>query len=215
MRILFIQITLLLALSVALAAQDNSKSELYGGIQFGHYGSVHTWDPFSGLPADSNNASVNVNDIGFNIAYTHSLNRSLGITADFSSGLLGGPTAQEGVGGTMQSVSYHLRIFNLAIGPEYSFNTSGNLKPFVHVLFGGGYATGSACSSGVPCTSLSSGSHYGVSTGGVVAYIGGGVDKKLKNKLSFRGQFDWFYNYGEYNSGMGNVRLSGGVVYHF
>lgn len=214
MRIVLTYITLLLALPVFLVGQVETKSEIYAGVQFGHYGSVHTWDPFSGMSADENNASINVNDIGWDVAYTRHLDQSFGITADFNSGLLGGASSQEGVAGYLQAVHYHIHIFNAAFGPQYTFGKKGEVKPFVHFLIGGGYASGSACSSGAPCTSLGSADHYGVSQGGVVAYLGGGVDKKCGKSLSLRGQFDWFHSYAEYG-GNGNIRLSGGVVYHF
>ncbi len=206
-------VALFLVLPVSLAAQGFSKSDVFGGIQYGYFGSVHTHDPFSGVAEGVNNGSLNVNAIGWDATDTFHFNKSIGAAADFSGGY-GRPSNQGGVEGILQTVQYHIQIYNLAFGPVYSFGKQGGLQPFVHALIGGGYTTGSACSSGVPCTSLSEGNHNGISEGGVVAYLGGGVDKKFGKSLSFRAGGDWFHSYAEYG-GNGNVRLTAGVVYRF
>jgi len=210
-RILFGQIALLLALSVSLAAQDNSKSEIFGGFQFGYFGSVHTYDPY--LPkADNNNTSLNIAGVGWDGTYTRHINDRLGVAVDFA-GAYGKPSQSEGTGslggGGLASVQYKMKVYTIAVGPVYYLSSKGDFKPFVHALVGGGITYGTACASGIPCApSLDA-------LGGMVMYLGGGVDKKFNKKLSFRGQFDWFYSYGEYNSGMKNIRLSAGVAYHF
>jgi hypothetical protein len=199
-------------LSLPLTAQDSSKSEIFGGFQFGHISSIHTYDPYL-AKADNNNTSVTVNGVGWEGTYTFHVSKQLGVSADFS-GTYGGSTISEGTGslggGTLAPVKYKMKVYTLAFGPVYYFNSQGKFKPYAHVLIGGGGTFGTACSSGIPCAPSLDG------LGGVVAFIGGGADMDFKKKMSIRvAQFDWFYSYGEYNSGMGNVRISAGIVYHF
>lgn len=202
-----------LILSLPVMAQDSGKSEVFGGYQFGHFGSVHTTDPFSGLPSDVNNVSANVNASGWDATYTYHINQSIGVAGDFS-GNYGGPTVSEGVTGAngvgiIQPVKYHMHIYSYTFGPVYSFASKGNMTPFAHALIGGGTGSGSACSSGVSCTSVGSKS-------GIVAMIGGGVDMKYRKSLNLRlVQGDWIYtSFGTYGSGS-NIRLATGVVFHF
>jgi len=205
----------LLLVPISLAAQQFSRSDVYGGFQYGFFGNVHTWDPYSSGSSDVNNASLDVNGVGWDAAYAVHINKSIGVAADFSGGV-GRPSNQEGgVGGVMQSVQYHVQTYNLAFGPVYSFEEKNGIQPFVHALIGGGYATGSACAPSAACISLTQRNHNGLSTGGFITYLGGGVDKKFNKSVSFRGQFDWFDSYGEYTGGTKNIRLTAGVVYRF
>jgi len=197
-------------LSLPLMAQD-SRSELFGGFQFGHFGSVHTYDSYQngGQQGDQNNISATINGVGWNGAYTFHINKSLGVAADFS-GSYGSPAVMSGDGqGNLLPIKYRLQAYTIAVGPVYYFPSQGKLTPFVHVLVGGNTMFGKPCAPSETCgPSLNS-------SGGIAMFFGGGVDMKFKKKLAIRvGQFDWFHSAGEYG-GNGNVRLSAGVVYHF
>jgi len=197
----------LLFLSAPLMAQDSAQQELFGGFQFAHFGSVHTFDPFV-AQGSQNNTEVSVNAPGWDATYTYHINDSIGVSGDFS-GSYGGGTVNEGVAGTFQSVKYHMHIYSFTFGPVYYFSSQGNTKAFVHALIGGGTGAGSACSPGVPCTTVGSAS-------GLVAMLGGGVDLKYKKSMSIRIiQGDWIHtSFASYGAGS-NVRISAGVVFHF
>lgn len=202
-----------LLLSLPLMAQDSARSEFFGGFQFAHFGSIHTYDPFTGLPPDVNNTEVSVNAPGWDATYTYHITDLVGIAGDFS-GSYGSGTVSEGVTGAngvgiLQPVKYHMKIYSYTFGPVFYFSSNGNVKPFVHALIGGATGTGSACSSGVPCTSVGSAT-------GLVAMIGGGADLKYKPSMSIRiFQGDWIHtSFASYGGGS-NVRISAGVVFHF
>src|SRR5208337_210165 len=130
-------LSLLLLLSLPLTAQDSSKSEIFGGFQFGHVSSIHSYDPYLGSQADNNNTSVTVNGVGWEGTYTYHIDKQLGVSADFS-GTYGGSTTSEGTGalggGTLQPVKYKMKVYTLACGPVYYFNSQGKFKPYAHVL---------------------------------------------------------------------------------
>jgi len=200
-------LALLFSLSLPLLEQDSARSEFYGGFQFAHFGSIHTYDPFVGQ-SNVNNTEVSVNAPGWDATYTYHITDSIGVAGDFS-GSYGSGTVSEGVGGPVQPVKYHMKIYSYTFGPVYYFSREENVKPFVHALIGGATGTGSACSSGVPCTSVGTAS-------GLVAMIGGGADMKYKKSMSIRiFQGDWIHtNFASYGGGS-NVRISAGVVFHF
>jgi len=200
-------LTLLFSLSLPLLAQDSARSEFFGGFQFAHFGSIHTYDPFV-EQSNVNNTEVSVNAPGWDATYTYHITDSIGVAGDFS-GSYGSGTVSEGVAGIFQPVKYHMHIYSYTFGPVFYFSSKGNVNPFVHALIGGATGTGSACSSGVPCASVGSAS-------GLVAMIGGGADMKYKKSMSIRiFQGDWIHtNFASYGGGS-NVRISAGVVFHF
>jgi len=204
-RILLGSITLLLAVSVSLAAQDSSKSEFFGGYQFFHLGNVVSIDPFTSTPG---NPSSGINANGWDAAYTYKINKAFGIAGDFG-GAYGSATVNEGVAGILEAVKYKINLYTYAFGPVYSFDSKGNLKPFVHFLAGGAHASGSACPAGSSCTSLGGQS-------GFVMETGGGLDLIHKKSLSYRiFQFDWVYRHIAGQGEGGNVRLSTGILFRF
>jgi len=204
-RILLSSIALLLALSVSSAAQDSSKSEVFGGYQFTHLGNVVSIDPFTSTPG---NPSSGINANGWDGTYTYKINKAFGVAGDFS-GAYGSATVSEGVSGYLTAVKYKINLYTYSFGPVYSFDSKGNLKPFVHFLAGGAHASGSACPAGSACASLGG-------KGGFVMATGGGLDLIHKKSLSYRiVQFDWVYRHIGGQGEGGNVRLSTGLLFRF
>jgi hypothetical protein len=128
----------------SLAAQDYPRAEAFGGYQFTHLGG---------------GGDVNLN--GWNASVTGNLNKTFGVTGDFS-----------GAYKTISGVSAH--VYTYAGGPVVSFNHDGKINPFVHGLFGGARfgASLSGVGSGV--------------TNGFTMMLGGGADAKLNERFAVR-----------------------------
>jgi hypothetical protein len=182
-------------------AQGNSKLELFGGYQYQNAGGNLGWQ-------------IGNTYNGWNTAVTFNLTQHFGVTGDFSGNYHNGD-----FGGT----PYHTHILTYAAGPVYFFGSQSNLKPFVHVLFGGAHIT-------TPSMYGLSPDPY-MSGNGLTAMFGAGLDFKLKRAMAIRiTQFDWIYYHdkdlgdfiGAYSSSRGdspnfanNVRISTGVVFRF
>ena len=97
--------------SLAAVAQENySKAEVFGGYQYTRLGS-----DFAGT-------SLNAN--GWNAALTGNLNHWFGVAADFS----GAYKSQSGVS---------LNTYTYTFGPQLAMRRGGSFTPFAHALFGG------------------------------------------------------------------------------
>jgi hypothetical protein len=223
-QILFGHVTLLLALSVSLVGQDDTKSEIYGGIQFAHYSSVafltavFVWNFTSWK--------------GSTIMRKLLLILSLFLIASLPVMAQNNPKLEVFGGYQYQSVGGNL---GWQIGSPYSgwdtavtFNFSkhlgatGDFSGNYHSgNFGGGpYYTHIYTYAGGPVYSFGSGGNfkpfvhvlfggahittpimYGASPvyasqSGFTAMFGGGVDYKVKKSIAIRlAQFDWIYYY--------------------
>lgn len=92
--------------------------------------------------------------------------------------------------------------FNYLFGPRISYRTYSRLTPFGQVLLGG-VRLGAGVS--------------GVGSGSVNSFaltVGGGVDYKFTEHVSFRGQAEYLHtNFG--GNGQNNARIQAGVVYRW
>ena len=108
-----IGLMLLLGLfSLAAVAQENySKAEVFGGYQYTRFGS-----PCSGC------SGANAN--GWDTSLTGNLNNWFGVAADFS----GAYASPSGVA---------LHTYTYTFGPQVTMRRGGGFTPFAHALFGG------------------------------------------------------------------------------
>ena len=167
-------LAVLILFSLVAVAQDTPKAEVFGGYQY------------TRLSGGGTGANFN----GWNGALTGNVNKWLGITTDFS-----------GAYKTVSGVS--VKQYTYTFGPVISFRSNEKFTPYVHALFGGFHASGSAGGSSV-------------STNGFAMLIGGGVDAKLTPHLALRAvQFDWMSLHAEGTTENSNVRISTGLVFRF
>ena len=119
----------MVCLAVApLAAQDNSKVEVFGGYQFFRSGNF-----------DGAGDSVNAN--GFDVSATLNFKKQLGFTADFG-------YAEKGGGNRLYPA---IHIYTYTFGPTASRKAGSSVKLFAHALFGGAHSpTGCYIFSGSP-----------------------------------------------------------------
>ncbi len=172
-KTLFILI-LICSCSLFLVAQDQPKAEVFGGYQWTNV------DGGSGVDRENFN--------GWNAALTGYFDNNFGITADFA--------------GAYKNISgVDLKLHSFMFGPTYRF-PGEKATGFVHALFGGAHATGSA---------------FGVSASenGFAYALGGGVDLNAGKNFAIRvGQFDYLgTRLGGENQK--NFRYSAGVVFKF
>jgi len=116
---------------------------------------------------------------GFNGALTVNFKSHFGVTGDFS--------------GTYGS---GIHLYTYTFGPEVHAKISA-IKPFAHVLIGGGRFSGNG------------------SENGLVVLAGGGVDVGRRNFAWRVGQFDWMLTHFNGFTDKKNVRVSSGIVIRF
>lgn len=179
----FLVVVMLLGiLCFPVMAQEFPKAQIFGGYQYLHLG--------------GNGTDVNAN--GWNASLTGNLNHWFGITADFS-----GSYKTVNVAG----IDVDTKFYTYTGGPVVNLNSGGKVNPFVHALFGGVHASGSASAGGV------SGS---ASDNGFTMMFGGGVDVKVNHAIAVRLiQGDWVYYRISGDSESNNVRISTGIVLNF
>ncbi len=120
------------------------------------------------------------------------------MTADF-----GGAYKTVNVGG----VNVSTKLYTYTGGPVVNLNSGGKVNPFVHALFGGAHASGSASFGG---------SSGWASINGFTMMFGGGVDAKVNSAIAVRViQADWAYFRFNGASDSHNVRISTGIVFRF
>ena len=126
---------------------------------------------------------------GWNAAVTGNVNNWFGVTGDFS----GGYTTESGV-------SFH--NYTYTFGPTISSPRSQTFRLFAHGLFGGFHDSASF-------------SGFSASGSGFAMMFGGGVDAKIKPRMSVRvGQFDWMSFRANGSTANNNFRYSAGLVFH-
>jgi opacity protein-like surface antigen len=189
MKKLLFMVGVALFLPVAAMAQDTPKVQVFGGYSY--------------FRADMG-VSENLN--GWNGAATVSLNKWLGVTADFSGHCCGSQT----IGGldtfTMSKTSIHSYTF----GPTASLRNSSKFTPFAHALFGGAHFK-STVRFGVVSGPVSTTT---VTDNVIAMNLGGGVDYKITDKFSARlVQADYAYERPS-RTDHNNLRLSFGLVFN-
>ena len=165
------------------------------------------WEAFGGYQyLRLNNAfdsATQVNANGWDASLTRNLIWHLGVTADFG-----------GAYTTVQGDTVH--FYTYTAGPVASLTFRGKVKPFVHVLAGGAHGK---------LLATTGGETGSVSLSGLAGLAGGGVDVKVKRRITVRViQADWLYyhfpgtpdlNAGNSFNESNNLRFSAGVVYRF
>jgi opacity protein-like surface antigen len=170
-KTLFVTI-LVLACAFAAMAQEAPKAQVFGGYQW------TSVDFGSGIDRQNFN--------GWNAALDGYFNKNFGITADFS----GAYKSENGA---------DVKIHSYMFGPTLRM-PGEKVTPFVHALFGGAHASGSA----LGMSAASNGFAYA---------FGGGLDLNAGKNFAIRvGQFDYLGTRFEIES-QKNLRDSGGVVF--
>lgn len=154
---------------------------------------------------------------GFETSVIRNFTRHFGLKGDFSAhfkndnnrGALTGcfPTCST----VTQDFTVKTRVYNFLAGPEFKARNSTRLTPFAHVLGGVAHTSASFTTTGPTFNVLAKRSDNGFAMA-----MGGGLDIRASNKVSFRGQID--YNpifIGTDNRGTRDlVRISLGVLFH-
>ncbi len=187
--------------SLPASAQGNyPRAELFGGFSFG---SIVVQDPARGTLGHE--AAE-----GFQAAIAVTVNRTLGIVADFG-GLWGDLLSTVFSGGTSAGTFRTLQVF---VGPRFTKRMDG-FAVFVHALPGFAQHRDTIMSTSIffpPRTTTST------STGFAVA-LGGGVDVNLGKRLAIRAvQVDYLptrFATPFFRNSRSNVRVGVGVVLKF
>ncbi len=160
----------LLFLALPQAVTAGPRGELFGGYQYTRVGGV-----------------VGAN--GWNAAFTGSVNRWFGLTADISAAY-----ASAGV--------VRANAFTYTFGPTFS-KRGERFTPFVHALFGG-----FRVSSGFFGASISS--------NGFAGMMGGGLDLRATSRITIRAiQADWILWKTQGLTEGKNARIVTGLVFRF
>ena len=177
--------------------QDSSKVDVFGGFQYMHAGSF-----------DGEGASANT--FGWNGSGAFRLTRNIGVAADFSGNYRSENVINQAINNQAYPAQVH--IYTYTFGPVVHLNPGGRVNPFVHTLFGAAHVrpTGCVIFSGSP-DECGSGS-----TSGFAAIVGGGVDLRNGEHLSYRPvQLDWVRLPSEFGAANNNFRASTGIVFRF
>lgn len=143
---------------------------------------------YSRLDTDGLGSDVNAN--GWNASFTGNLNHWFGVTADVS-------------GSYATVFGVNTKLYTYTGGPVLAARASQSFTPFVHALVGGFHLSADV---GGPS----------ISTNGLAVLLGGGVDARLTDNISFRvAQGDWMILRAEGDTAKKNVRISTGVVLRF
>jgi opacity protein-like surface antigen len=169
MKLVFSLLIVFSATASALA-QESRKVEVFGGYSY--------------LRADRDGQGTRSDLNGWNASINYSLNKILGVKADFS----GHYTDTRVVFNPFTGASAKLDIsdFTFLFGPQFSYRENKKVVPFAHILLGGfrGKVSGSPIDIGFPGQPFvidpsSTDTSFG-------AAFGGGLDLKLTNGLAFR-----------------------------
>ncbi len=217
--------------SQVFAQQDAPRAEVFGGYSYLHIDTqgvtgstlVNACNQILGAgTCPPGSIQVHQNFNGWNAAAQVNITRLFGIKADFS-GHYGTPVTvssqiqmllqQAGITGLPPSA----RSYSYLFGPVVSQNM-GRYKPFAHALFGAN--TVSTNLSGVSIGGLGIPGLTLSDTAFAMAF-GGGVDVKLKDRISLRaGQFDYLFTKHDFSFGapgvaahQNNYRASVGIVF--
>ena len=157
------------------------------------------------------------NATGFETSVVRNFARHIGLVGDFSAhfhnetgrGLIAGCTTTCGT--AVQDFQIKGRVYNFLAGPEFKARNRTRFTPFAHVLAGVAHTSNNFTSLGPPYNIVLKTSHNGFAMG-----VGGGLDIRATNRVSFRAQMDYnpvFTN--EPGAGRRDLaRISFGVLLH-
>jgi len=177
-------------LSLPLMAQETTKSEIFAGYQYLHFGGTTT-----------NGVSVSGQGFnGWNGSLTYNFSKYVGAAGDFGGGYA-----------TVNGISNHIYTFTggLVISP----GTEHRISPFAHALFGLARASASVSSQGATASVTRNGftTMFG---GGLDLKASRSISVRLVQADWL------YYHFGASTAGpattqRNNVRMSVGVVYRF
>jgi opacity protein-like surface antigen len=214
---LFFCVALLMMFTSLALAQNTGKNE---------YPKVEIFAGLSGL-GESDKRNIRFGTIGIGAGYAspngletsvvRNFTRHIGLKGDFSAhfkndtsrGLLTGCTPA--CSSVTQDVEIKTRVYNFLAGPEFKARNSTRLTPFAHVLAGVAHTSASFTTPGPTFNVFAKKSNNGFAMA-----LGGGLDIRATNRVSFRGQMDYNPVFIQ-DSGRGTrdfVRLSLGVLFH-
>ena len=192
--------------SACMLAQDHAMDVFLG------YSFVHA-SANQGIP--SFNADGGIGTFAFNI------NNNLAVEAEF------GGYHNGNIGGTQLDTTSATYLF----GPRFSYGHNKRLNPYIHVLFGGRYATTSIAATSVlipvPNTGPVSSERYTASQTNLAMAAGGGLDFRLSHSVTLRVfQVDYFLTRFEapsvlnpagqmQNRAQNDLRFAIGVAFNF
>jgi opacity protein-like surface antigen len=155
---------------------------------------------------------------GSEVSAIRNFTRHIGLKADFSAHFkndsntgpltLCTPTCTTAT----QAFQIKTRVYNLLVGPEFKARNSTRLTPFAHVLGGAAHTTASFTTSGAPFNLFLRRNDTAFAMA-----IGGGVDIRATDRVSFRAQMDYNPVFISNSGGGGRrdlARISLGVLFH-
>jgi opacity protein-like surface antigen len=179
-------------LAAAQTADEYPKNEVFVGYSYNN--------------VDINSLTINPGRTGLhglNVAYTRNLNRSVGVTIDFS-----GHIKRESFASGTVEVQHNREQYNLLGGLQYKARNRTRATPFVHALCGGGLFRGFSA-----ILSPASNTYFFDDARSFALAFGGGLDIRASKRISVRAvQADYnptFFGHGRQD----NFRLSFGVVF--
>jgi len=177
-------------LSLPLRAQETTKSEIFAGYQYLHFGGTTT-----------NGVSLSGQGFdGWNGSLTYNFSKFVGAAGDFGGGYA-----------TVNGIS--TQIYTFTGGPVVSPGTEHRISPFAHGLFGLARAGASLSSQGVT-TSVTQNGFAMMFGGGLDLKASKSISVRLVQADWL------YYHFGASSAGpattqRNNVRISIGVVYRF
>ncbi|MGA9996080.1 MAG: outer membrane beta-barrel protein [Pyrinomonadaceae bacterium] len=156
--------------------------------------------------ADINSLTINPGRAalqGVNFEYTRNINKTVGITADFS-----GHIKRESFTTNAVEVQHNREQYNLLGGLQFKARNKSRVTPFAHALFGVGLFRGFSA-----ILTPSSNTYFFDDAKSFAMVFGGGLDIRASKRITVRViQADYnptFFGQGRQN----NFRLSFGVVF--
>jgi opacity protein-like surface antigen len=155
-------------------------------------------------------------DTGFETSITRNFTRYIGLKGDFSAHFKNdtgrGPFTSCTPICTTSTVDFQFktRVYNFLVGPEFKARNSTRFTPFAHALVGLAHTSASFATAGPPSVLLKR------SDNSFAMALGGGLDIRATDRVSFRGQMD--YNPVFIHDSTGGrrdlARISLGVLFH-
>ncbi len=165
MKIVF-SLLIIFSAAVLARAQESTKVEVFGGYSYLRA----DWD----LGADRDLR-------GWNASINYSLNKILGVKADFSGHNTDGAIQFDPF--SDRSTTVETSNFTFLFGPQFSYRKNEKVTPFAHVLLGGSrnkVFSGPIDIPGIPVF------NFDTTDIAFTAAFGGGLDIKLTNRMAFR-----------------------------
>lgn len=161
--------------ALPVAAQDFPRFEAGGGYSYLRVNVKATNAEL--VPPSSVSESFNLQGGGGNFVFNATKN--FGLVADLSgykvTGLPSGVSAN---------------VFTYLFGPRFTYRGSEKVQPFVHALFGGAYASGSASGAilngAIQPAQITTTFNFSGNTNAFAMALGGGVDYKVAHHISLR-----------------------------